>query len=240
LILGIVGSPRKGQLTDQLVSAALDGAGATGAMTKKIYLVDFEVPFYTEEAEAPSALSEMCDTADALIIGAPVYYGDINGLTKDFMDTVQMTTANGKYGLGIAVAGGTGKGFCLGVQTIYSFFFCRRMRGVEPTPVSRFNFEKALLQLHDTGKRLAEISKMKKPFQNLWDRIEYYEGLDYLKYTFLDEILFLASQLLDISKSKPEYEEAKQQYEIARSLTLKGKRIEAAKHASKAYNTLYF
>ena len=240
MIMGIVGSPRKGGLTDQLVTGALEGAESAGLETKKVHLADFEVPFYSEEAKCPQKLSEMCEEANALVIGAPVYYGDISGLTKDFMDIVSISNANGKYGLGISIAGGTGKGLCLAVQSIYSFFYHRQIRGIDPTPVSRFNFKKIREGLYASGKKLAELSQETKPFQNLWDRIEYYEKLPYLKHTFLDEILLLAEQLIDISANKPALAKAKQEYEIAKSLIKQGKRLDSVKHAVKAYDALYF
>ena len=240
MILGVVGSPRKGGLTDQLVTKALEGVELAGVKFKKIYLVDYNIPFYREQARCPEELNKLCEGADGLVIGAPVYYGDINGLTKDFMDTVGISNANGKYGLGISIAGGTGKGLCLAVQSIYSFFYHRQIRGIDPTPVSRFNFQKALERLYISGKKLAELSREKKPFENLWDRIEHYEKLEYLNYTFLDEILLLASQLLEISEGKSVFPSAKEEYEKAKSLISQGKRVDAAKHAVKAYSILYF
>jgi len=240
MILGIVGSPRKGQLTDQLVTRSLEGAASTGVETEKVYLVDFEVPFYTEEANCDEQLNRLCEKADALVVGAPVYYGDLNGLTKDFMDTVRISGANGKHGLGISVAGGTGKGLCLGIQSIYSFFYHRKMRGIGPSPVSRFNFEKARETLYYSGQKLARICEEKKPFENLWDRIEHYENLPYLKYTFLDEIFFLAEQLIEISENKPATPKATKEYEVAKSLLNQGKRLESVRHAVAAYDILYF
>jgi len=240
MILGIVGSPRKGQLTDQLVTRTLEGAGSTGAQTEKVYLVDFEVPFYTEEASCAEQLSRLCEKADALVIGTPVYYGDLNGLTKDFMDTVRISNANGKYGLGISVAGGTGKGLCLAVQSIYSFFYHRQMRGIDPTPVSRFNFEKVRETLYHSGQKLAKVCRKNEPFENLWDRIEHYEKLSYLKYTFLDEIFFLAEQLMEISENKSTLPKARKEYKIAKSLLKQGKRVESVRHAVAAYDILYF
>jgi len=239
VILGIVGSPRKGRLTDQLVTRALEGVESTGVETKKLYLIDYKVPFYTEEARCPEELSRLCGEADALVIGAPVYYGDINGLTKDFMDTVRIPNANGKYALGISIAGGTGKGLCLAVQSIYSFFYHRQIRGIDPTPVSRFNFQEALDGVYVSGQRLAKLSKEKRPFEDLWDRIEHYEKLDYLNYTFLDEILLLAGHLIKISGGK-DLQKAKEEYELAKSLIQQGKRTEAVKHAVRAYDTLYY
>lgn len=240
MILGIVGSPRKGGLTDQLVTRTLEGAKSTGLETNKIHLADFEIPSYSEEAKCPEELSGMCEEANALVIGAPVYYGDISGLTKDFMDIVSIPNANGKYGLGISIAGGTGKGLCLAVQSIYSFFYHRQIRGIDPTPVSRFNFKKIRERLYASGKKLAEFSQETKPFQDLWDRIEHYEKLPYLKHTFLDEILLLVEQLIDISANKPALAKAKQEYGIAKSLIAEGKRSESAKHVVKAYDALYF
>ena len=240
MILGIVGSPRKKRLTEQLVSQALEGAKSAGGEICKVYLIDYEVKFYREGVKCcPDELSDLCEEADAIILGAPVYYGDINGLTKDFMDTVRIRNVNGKYALGIAIAGGTGKGLCSGIQTIYHFFYHRQLRSIDPTPVSRFNFESALKNLFESGKKLVDLSKEKKPFENLWDRIEYYERLDYMNYTFIDEIMLLAKYLIETSKS-PKLAEAKKEYEKARELINKGKRVEASRHAVKAYDLLYF
>jgi len=226
-------------LTDRLVSQALKGAEAARGETCKVYLIDYEVKIYREGVKCcPDELSSLCEEADAIILGAPIYYGDINGLTKDFMDTVKIRDANGKYALGIAIAGGTGKGLCSGIQTIYHFFYHRQMRGIDPTPVSRFNFDRALERLFESGKKLVELSKEKKPFKNLWDRIEYYERLDYMNYTFLDEIMLLARHLIESSKG-PKLAEAKKAYEEAKALINQGKRIEAARPAVKAYDLLY-
>lgn len=240
MVLGIVGSPHKGRLTDQLVMRTLEGVHSTGIETKKVYLVDFQIPFYTEEASCPEELNTLCEKADALIIGVPVYYGDLNGLTKDFMDTVRISNANGKYGLGISIAGGTGKGLCLAIQSIYSFFYHRQMRGIDPTPVSRFNFEKMREALYHSGQKLTRVCGEKKSFENLWDRIEYYEELPFLKHTFLDETFFLAEQLIEISENKAASAKATKEYEIAKSLLEEGKRVKSIRHVVAAYDILYF
>ena len=62
----------------------------------------------------------------AIVLAAPVYWGDINGMTKTFLDTVRISNCSGKLAMGIAIAGGTGKGLTSGVQTIYRFFFIDR------------------------------------------------------------------------------------------------------------------
>jgi hypothetical protein len=45
---------------------------------------------------------------------------------------------------------------------------------------------------------------------------------------------------MDISKNESALAKARKEYEIARSFIDQGKRTEAAKHAVKAYNILYF
>jgi hypothetical protein len=70
--------------------------------------------------------------------------------------------------------------------------------------------------------------------------MEYYEGLDYLNHTYLDEMVLLAGQLVDISTGNPEFPKAKEEYETAKSLIKRGKRTEAVAHATRAYNMLYF
>jgi len=240
MILGIVGSPRRGRLTDQLVTRCLEGAKVTGVETEKVYLIDYKVPFYTEEVSCPDKLNSLWEAADAYVMGAPVYWGSINGLTKDYMDTVKICDVKGKYGLGISVAGGTGRGLCSAIQSLYRFFYHRQIRGIDPTPVSRFNFENALEVVTQSGRSLAELSRQRKRFEGDGDRMQHYEKLPFLNYTFLDEILLLAGQLIEISDEKPALSDARKEYDVARSLIKQGKRTEAIEHAVRAYNLLYF
>lgn len=248
IVLGIVGSPRKNERTDKLVSAALEGAESAGAATKKVYLVDYAIkPFTVAERSGeavPEELSSLCEQADALVLGAPVYWGDINGMTKDFMDSVRTSNANGKPALGTAIAGGSGKGLLSGVQSIYHFFFHRQMRGIDPTPVSRFNMEEALGQLEASGARLAELAGEATPFpghtmDDRWpDVLAHYAAMDYLRRDPLDEFIMLDQQLIGISEGS-QVEEAKHELDKALALISEGKRSEAARHAVRAYQILY-
>ena len=252
MILGIVGSPRKAGRTNRLVDTALKGAHDQGAPTTKIYLVDYTLKAYTGQDGAreaytfcPEALSQLCEAADAIIIGAPVYWGDINGLTKDFMDTVRINNASGKPALGIAVAGGSGKGLLSGVQSIYHFFFHRQMRGIDPTPVSRFNLEAAVLQLGDIGARLAEASKEKLPFSGVdreerWQEVSaHYASLKYLRCDHIDEFILLTEQLITASTGN-NLDKSRNELDKALHLIDKGRRDKAAIHAVNAYQTLYY
>jgi multimeric flavodoxin WrbA len=247
MILGIVGSPRKGRLTDQLVSSALKGAESKGAKIQKIYLIDHEIKplkfLSSDRSGCPEELNSLCEEADAYVLGAPVYYGDINGLTKDFMDTVRISNSNGKYGLGISIAGGSGKNLGQAIHSIYHWFYDRQIRGVDPTPVCRFNFKKALQSLNQSGIILADLSKTRKKFDafpHIEDWIEHYEQLNMPPSSPLDEILLVTKHLLETSNKYDDMLQAKKEHEKAKSLIKRGKRIEAIKHAVKAYKTLFY
>ena len=245
-VLGIVGSPHKDGRTSKLVTRAIEGSKEVGAETGIIYLIDYDIPQWSEDhKKAPGELSEIVDKADAYVLGAPVYYLDINGLTKDFMDVVSMPNCNGKPALGIAMAGGTGKGLTSALKSIYYFFFCKGLRGINPLPVSRFNYDKASKEAYDSGKLLVELER--KPFKDTrieWDlteRISYHYGLRFMNYDVVDEILLLADQLIEISVEKgTNIEKAKMEYQKAKKLIYQGRKDKSIKHAVKAYETLYY
>ncbi|MDQ1280556.1 MAG: red protein [Thermoproteota archaeon] len=254
VVIGLVGSPRKNMRTNSLVDAALEGSKSRGVEIEKIYLVDYKIRPFTGQGGSdeafqycPEDLSKLCEEADAIILGAPVYWGDINGLTKNFMDTVRLRlpNINGKPALGIAIAGGSGKGLFSGIQSIYHFFFHKQMRGIEPTPVSRFNLDSSFKDLRMSGAKLADLSKEKSPFSGetvdeRWPEVlAYYAALKYLNCDPVDEFMTLAGDLIKISKGD-KVEKAKTELETATSLIAKGQRAEASKHAVRSYQILYF
>jgi NAD(P)H-dependent FMN reductase len=254
LVIGIVGSPRKNGRTNALTDAALSGAASAGADTRTIYLVDYDIRPFTggggsAEANAycPQELSVLCEQADALVVGAPVYYGEINGLTKDWMDTVRIGNSNGKPALGFAIAGGSGKGLISGVQSIYHWFYHRQVRAIDPTPVSRFNMQAALDSLQASGARLVEMAQDVQPFpgarrDDRWAGVlAYYATLPYFDQDPVDEFLMLAQQLVSGS-TKPAAVVAQAQAELDQALSLaaQGKRSEAGPHAVQAYELLYY
>jgi len=131
------------------------------------------------------------------------------------------------------------------VQSIYHFFYHRQMRGIDPTPVSRFNMEEALEQLRDTGAKIADLSKEITPFpgttrDDRWPEVlAHYACLDFLGCDPLDEFIMLARQLISIAKGA-EADRARAELDKALALIAEGNRGEAARCAVRSYQILYF
>jgi multimeric flavodoxin WrbA len=101
-ILGIVGSYRQGGTIDQAVSAVLAAAAEGGAATEKVYLCESRIEFCTNcrrctQQPGPhparcfleddmAGLIERIESADALVLGAPVNFGNVNALTQRFLE----------------------------------------------------------------------------------------------------------------------------------------------------------
>lgn len=238
MIVGIVGSPRKNGLTNQLVNAALEGAKLENVEVKKVYLIDFDIKPYTGVRNCPEELSKLCEDADAIVLGSPIYWGNISGLITSFMDNVRISNASGKPSLGISIAGGSGKGLISGIQSIYQFFYHKDMKGIDPTPVSRFNLDEATKGLLTSGRKLANLSKDWKPFRDLAEVAQYYQSIPFFDSDILDEFMLLNTQLFKVSKSD-RIEYAKTEYEKAKVLIQSGDRAAAAPHAVNVYEALY-
>lgn len=101
-VIGINGSPRKQWNTATLVAKALEGAAAQGAETELVHLYDLDFKGCTScfacktrggksygRCAMKDGLTPVLDkiaTADALVIGSPVYFGSVTGETRSFME----------------------------------------------------------------------------------------------------------------------------------------------------------
>lgn len=101
-ILGIVGSYRRGGTIDSAVSEVLAAAEAGGAEVEKVSLLDLRIQFCTncrrctQEAglepgpcihdDDMAGLIARIEEADALVLGAPVNFGNVNALTQRFLE----------------------------------------------------------------------------------------------------------------------------------------------------------
>ena len=101
-VIGINGSPRKQWNTATLVAKALEGAAEQGAQTELVHLYDLDFKGCTScfacktrggksygccaMKDGLTPLLEKIATADALVIGSPVYFGSVTGETRSFME----------------------------------------------------------------------------------------------------------------------------------------------------------
>jgi len=243
-IVGVVASLHRQGLCKKLVSSVLRGVRVAGGSASLIHLSDYVVPQWSDQnVGKPEELSAAFEGMDGLVICAPVYYLDVNGLTKDFMDTVELPDVSGKPGLGIAVAGGTGKGLTSALKSIYYWFFCKSILGMDPLPVSRFNLEAAIKQAQASGQRLVELAGSgPKAFRSLGERVAYHMSLLYMGYEYVDEIALLVRQLFEAphKKGAETEERARKLYERGMALIRDGRKQQAVDPIVEAYELLYF
>ena len=258
-VLGIVGSPRreKGR-TAEVVGRVLAGAEAAGAATEILYLVDESPEYCTHcghncfgeldcaQESAATLRSQRVDEADALVLGAPVYCWQVNGLTAALLDKARLSTGpwsrgmmGGKPALGIAVAGGTGTGVFSALQSLYAWLCLWKFRALEPLPVTRFNFQAALQAAEDGGRRLVQLIQDPQPFADAAELLLYYDNLPYMSYGRLDEFRWLAQCISEaIVESKDNWEQVSALWKNlfrGEALWAQGKREEAAPFIVAAY-----
>lgn len=101
-VVGIVGSYRKNGVIDSVVTEILEGAEQQGAETHKIYLQERHIEFCTNcrvclqepglergkcvLADDMENILQEIDSANSLVIGASVNFGNINALTRRFLE----------------------------------------------------------------------------------------------------------------------------------------------------------
>jgi multimeric flavodoxin WrbA len=199
MVLGLVGSPNREGRTNQLVMAALGGASRAGVETELVQMADHVVsackdclPWVcltkqrcTFEDEAFEFLSQKILQCGALVLGAPVYWWDTSGLVryfflKMFRVFARSAPLHGLPALGIAIAGGTGNGLISGLRPLYHFFQMMQMRGIEPLPATRFNFESALRRAGELGQQIAGMVQQRQPFSGVEERLLWYDTLPYM------------------------------------------------------------
>lgn len=98
-VLIISGSPRKGGNTDMLCDAFARGAEQVGGRVDKIFLADYRIDYFSEADEQrvgdradeagddmPMLVDKMVH-ADVIVLANPVYYMNIAGQLKTFIDS---------------------------------------------------------------------------------------------------------------------------------------------------------
>ena len=198
-VLGLIGSPNSGGLTNQLVTAALEGAARAGAATELVQMSNHIVnacrdclPWVcntnskcTYEDANFEMLSNKIINCGGLVLGTPVYLWDTSAMVKYLI--LKMFRVFGLSGqleglpaLGIAIAGGTGNGLISGLRPVYHFFQFMRMRALEPVPVTRFNLDQATKRAEELGNHIAGMIQERNPFGSRDECLLWYDRLPYL------------------------------------------------------------
>ena len=97
-VLAINGSHRKGKNTAAMLNAVLAEAEAQGAETELVELMDYEIKECTScnkclsqaecsiDDDGMNELYEKLRQADGIVFGSPVYFSNVTGRMKDFID----------------------------------------------------------------------------------------------------------------------------------------------------------
>ena len=182
-----------------MVKAALEGASRAGVAIELVQMADHVVaackdclPWVcltkqkcTFEDDAFEFLSQKVLNCGALVLGTPVYWWDTSGMVKYFILKMFRVFARsaplqGLPAVGIGIAGGTGNGLISGLRPVYHFFQTMQMRGIEPLPATRFNFQAALQRAGELGQLIAGMVQQRKPFSGVEERLLWYDALPYL------------------------------------------------------------
>jgi multimeric flavodoxin WrbA len=143
-IFGISGSPRL-QGTHYAVNYALDYLKEKGCEIKYFSVARKEIKFCMhcdycirkkEGCIHKDDMNEVYENliwADGIIMGTPIYQGNITGQLKTVMDRCRAIVAknpkvlNGKIGMGIAVGGDRNGGQEIALRTIHDFYIINEM-----------------------------------------------------------------------------------------------------------------
>ena len=101
-VIAVNGSPRKNWNTATLLKNVLEGAASNGAETELVHLYDLDYKGCTScfacklkdgasygkcaITDGLTSLLESIEEADALVIGSPVYFGDVTGEMRSFLE----------------------------------------------------------------------------------------------------------------------------------------------------------
>jgi len=175
--LAIQSSPNREGLTASLAQAALNGVKAAGGSTELVHLNQLDIRSCLAcdkgwgrcreenlcvQEDAFEALRKEMSAADAVVFATPVYFHDLSESAKRLLDRLrrceafEFKTFAGKKVIGIASAGGSGRG---AVRALYHLEEYLRRLGFEVfdlISVTRFSKDHKLAMLEDAGKRLVQ------------------------------------------------------------------------------------
>jgi multimeric flavodoxin WrbA len=181
-VIAIQGSPNVDGLTSTGAQCALDGAKAAGAEVELIHLRKADIRIClacdtgwgTCRDEGECVIEDDFEptrqrlyAADAIVLSTPVYFGETSEIVKAFLDRLrrcergakERSPLPGKPVLGIAAAGGSGRGTVSCAQMLERCFSHIGLRTLDILPLTRFNRDYMLAALEEAGRRLAAAAE---------------------------------------------------------------------------------
>jgi len=175
-IVGIVGSPRKGN-TEIMVFETLEGAKSKGAETEMILLRNKRVKLYrgsevsTYEDEMQE-ISEKLEGADGIVIGSPSYFDNVPGLLKNFIDRTYPLYETEKLKDKFLVVTAVGEGGMQSINRVADYLktfgeihgmkFINSVTAIAGAPGSVRENENTIQELRQLGERMVEVIKKAK------------------------------------------------------------------------------
>jgi len=175
-VAAIQSSPNLDGLTSSLAQAVLKGVEAEGGDTELIHLNGMEMkPCIACEngwgicrregvcilEDDFESLREKINEADALVFATPVYWHDLSESAKVFLDRLRrcetfsgFKTFTGKKAVGIASAGGSGRGAARALYNLEDYLRRLGFEIFDLVPVTRFSKDHKLEMLEKAGRRL--------------------------------------------------------------------------------------
>jgi len=143
-VLAVNGSHRKGKNTAEMLKAVLDGAAELGAETELLELMDYQIKECiacnkclskaecTVQDDDMAELSAKLVAADGIVFGSPVYFANVTGRLKDFIDRSRplhlvQNALDGKVGGAVVHAGLRNGGQELALAILHTYLLGQGM-----------------------------------------------------------------------------------------------------------------
>jgi multimeric flavodoxin WrbA len=138
-IVGLACSPRPGKTTAQGLKVCLDAAreAAPGIETELVELAGLDIPVFVPGAPEPEDFKKVSAVlrdpkVKGILVGTPVYFGDMSSLAKAFLDHCIALRKGGFAMAGkvagvLAVGGARNGGQELTIQSVQAVLMCHEM-----------------------------------------------------------------------------------------------------------------
>ena len=175
-VIAIQASPNPNGLTSSLAQAVLKGVASSSTETELVHLNNLKIEpciacttgwgqcrdegscIIRDDFEG---LRRKMASSEAIVFATPVYFGDLSESARIFLDRLrrceafsELRTFSGKKAVGIASAGGSGRGAVRTLLHLEDYLRRLEFDVFDLVPVTKFSKEHKIKMLEDVGKRL--------------------------------------------------------------------------------------